>query len=134
MATAKQPAFKIPKTLALCADLLYQTREKRLALQKDVDELASQESQLRDHIINNLPKSDATGVAGKIARATIVMKTVVEVEDWDALYKHVKKTGEFELLQKRVASKAVEERWDNKKKVPGLKPMQVPSVSLNKVG
>lgn len=133
MAKSVAKKFVIPKQLAQCADLLYETREARLALQKDVDALEDQEKQLREHIINNLPKSQATGVAGKVARATIVMKIVPQVQDWDKFYAHIKKTGDFELMQKRIGTKAIEERWENKKKVPGVEPFNAVTVSLNKV-
>ena len=99
--------FKIPKTLGACADALYKVRQERLNLQKMVDALSEQETALKDHIINTLPKSEASGVAGKTARVSVVTKEVPQVEDWDALYKHVVKTKHFELLQRRVSDAVI---------------------------
>lgn len=130
MAAAKP--IKLPKTMGACADLLYETREKRLAAQKIVDELAKQESAVREHIINNLPKSD-TGASGKRARVSVVTKQVPQVKDWDKFYAHVKKTGQFELMQRRLVDTAIRERWDNGKQVPGVEAFGVVSVSLNKI-
>ncbi|OQW33960.1 MAG: hypothetical protein A4E20_12080 [Nitrospira sp. SG-bin2] len=130
MAAAKP--IKLPKTMGACADLLYETREKRLAAQKIVDELAKQEAAVREHIINNLPKSD-TGASGKRARVSVVTKQVPQVKDWDKFYAHVKKTGQFELMQRRLADTAIRERWDNGKQVPGVEAFGVVSVSLNKI-
>jgi hypothetical protein len=130
MAAAKP--IKLPKTMGTCADLLYKTREERLAAQKVVDDLQKQESAIREHIINNLPKSD-TGASGKLARVTVVIKQVPQVKDWDKFYAHVKKTGQFELMQRRVSDGAVRERWDNGKQIPGVEPFGVVSVSINKV-
>ena len=130
MAVAKP--IKLPKTMGACADLLYETREARLAAQKVVDELAKTEAAVREHIINNLPKSD-TGASGKKARISVVTKQVPQVKDWDKFYAHVKKTGQFELMQRRVSDGAVRERWDNGKQVPGVEPFGVVSVSINKV-
>jgi hypothetical protein len=132
MAAAK-PVFKMPKTLALCADELYKTREARLVAQKAVEALESKESALKEHLINNLPKSDASGVAGKLARVTIVTKVIPQVKDWDKFYKFIKKTGSFDLMQRRLTDTAVQERWDNGKEVPGVEPFNVVKVSLNKV-
>ncbi len=131
-------AFKIPKQLAVCADLLYETRQKRLDMQKVVDELASQESQLRNHIIDNLPKSNALGITGKVARVTVVNKDVVQVADWEALYGYILKTakkdpGVWSLLQKRVGEATVKDLWAADVKVPGVAKLQVPTISLNKV-
>jgi hypothetical protein len=130
MAAAKP--IKLPKTMGACADLLYETREKRLAAQKIVDELAKQEAAVREHIINNLPKSD-TGASGKRARVSVITKQVPQVKDWDKFYAHVKKTGQFELMQRRLADTAIRERWDNGKQVPGVEAFGVVSVSLNKI-
>lgn len=133
MADAKPTVFKLPKTLALCADELYKTREARLALQKQVDELTSRESAIKEHLINNLPKSDASGVAGKLARVTIVTKVIAQVKDWDKLYAYIKKNNAFEFLQRRLTDTAIKERWDNGKEVPGVEPFNAVTVSINKV-
>lgn len=127
--------FKIPASLAVCADLLYKTREERYKLQKQATALEEQEGLLREHIIATLPKSKSTGISGKVATAKIELKTIVTVDNWDKLYAYIfkhKKEGAFALLQKRVSSTAVEEIWAAKKAVPGCKAMQVKVVSLTK--
>ena len=139
MATPKPVTFKLPKTLAACADLLYTTQQKRYALDKQSDAMKAEEAQLREHLINNLPKSDATGVAGSIARASISIKEVVQVKDWEGVYAHILKNakkdpGVWSLLQKRVGDKAVKEVLESGKKIPGVELMDVKTVSLNKVG
>lgn len=132
MATEK-PKFKFPKALGACADRLYELRQKRLEEQKKVDAIEAEEKALKEHIIQNLPKSEASGVAGKLARVTVVTKEVPQVEDWDAFYKYVKKTGNFDLMQRRLADAAVKERWEAGKEIPGVKHFQVVTVSINKV-
>jgi hypothetical protein len=125
--------FTIPKHLGQVADLLYKTRQARLAMQKDVDQLQAEETALREHLIEQLPKDDATGIAGKVCRASVVVKSQPRVEDWDLLYAHVKKHNAFELLQRRVSSTAIEERWEHGKEVPGVGHFNVVSISLNKL-
>lgn len=137
-------AFKLPKDAAavkgmsLCADELYTTKQERFALSKALDALKAKEAMLTEHFIENLSK-ESTGVAGKVARASIQLKTVVQVEDWSAFYKFVaaqtkKDPGAWSLLQKRVGEGAVKEYWEAHKKVPGVIPFDVKVVSLNKVG
>lgn len=129
----EKPKFKMPKTLGAAADRLYEVRQKRLDQQKVVDALAAEEAALKDHIINNLPKSEASGVAGKLCRVSVVTKAIPQVKDWDALYKYVKKTGAFELLQRRLSDAAIKERWEAGKTVPGIESFNVVSVSVNKL-
>lgn len=135
MATAakKTPAFKIPKTIGATADALFTTREARLAMQKEVDALQAQETALREHIINTLPKSESTGAAGKLARVTVVTDQVPQVEDWDALYRYIGRTKSWELLNRALGKAAAKERFDAGKKIPGVKMMPIVKVSINKV-
>lgn len=128
---AKTP-MKFPKTMGACADMLFTTREARLKLQKEVDELARAEAALREYIINNMPKTD-TGASGKLARVSILTKQVPQVKDWDKFYAYVKKTGQFELLQRRLSDAAIRERWDNGAQVPGVEPFGAVVVSLHKI-
>lgn len=131
--------FTPPRSLAVCADLLYTLQQERYALQKSVDALEVKEGVLRKHLIEKLPKSDATGVAGKVARVNIEVKTTVKVIDWDAYYANIvkdyKKLGPaaFTLLQKRVGDSAVKDMWEAGKAVPGAEPYRVPVVSIHKV-
>ncbi len=130
---ATEVKYKFPKALGACADKLFELRNKRLAEQKKVDEIAAEETALKNHIIENLPKSEASGVAGKLARVTVVTKQVPQVKDWDAFYKYVKKTGSFDLMQKSLTNAAIKERWEAGKEVPGVGHFNAVSVSINKV-
>lgn len=132
---AKQPkgaAFKLPKTLGACADLLYELRQERLAAAKKLEEMEAREQRLKDHIIDTLPKSQAGGVTGSVARVEIVKKEIPRVEDWDKFYAHVKKTGDFELMGRGLAAAAIKERWEARKVIPGVGKFTAVSVSITK--
>lgn len=127
--------MKIPKSLALCADMLYNLRKERIAKDKEAAELKAQETALVEHLINSLPKSDATGVSGKVANVKVEMKQTVQVEDWDKVYDYVtknRKKGAFALLQRRIGASAVQEIWASGKEVPGCVPFNVPTLSVTK--
>jgi len=132
-APAKAKKFEIPKKLAQAADMLYTKRLERLALQKQVDEIAKQEGLLREHLINNLPKSAAQGVSGQVASARIETKDIPQVSDWPKFYAYIIKEKAFDLLQRRVNETAIQERLDAKKKVPGITIFKAVKVSSTKV-
>lgn len=130
--------IKVPKNLAQCADRLYVVRQERLALQKQVEQMEREEAALREHLINNLPKSQASGIAGKVARATVETKTVVAVKDWDKLWQYIVKQypenpGVTAFVQRRVGDTAVKEVWAAGKTVPGCEPFEAVVISLNKL-
>lgn len=136
----KAPAFKgkLPKSLAACADQLYLVRQKRLALKKEVEAMEAEEAALREHLINNLPKSAATGIAGKIARASIESKDVFQAKDWDEVHafivkNHKKNPGVWALMQRRLGTEACKEMYTAGKAIPGVERIEVPVVSLNKL-
>lgn len=130
--------FKIPKKPAECADLLYTTRIERLALSKQVEAMEAQESILRQHLIETLPLSEATGVKGKLAGVTIVPKTVVQVKNFEAVVEYMiknykKNPGVISLIQRRVNDATVKDMWDQGKEVPGVEPFETKTVSLSKL-
>jgi len=133
METSKN-TFKFPKSIGVCADKLYELRQARLALQKDVDEIAAEESALKAHIIDTLPKSEASGVAGKVARVTVVKKDVPQVKDEEAFRKYINRTKRFDLANKlRPTVAAITEMWESGKEIPGIEKFTVVSISMNKV-
>lgn len=125
--------IKLPLTDAGKADLRYTLNKQRLALQKQVEQLQALETQLNDWFIENLPKSEASGIAGKVARIQLQRKVVPQVEDWEKVYGYIQKHGAFELLQRRINNAAVAERWDNKEQVPGVGNFTVITVSCTKL-
>lgn len=129
----KAGKLKIPKSLGACVDLLKSIEQTRLAKAKELEVFSEQEKVLRAHLIDQLPKSQLGGVAGKNYRAEIKRDHVPQVEDWSELQKHIKKTGDFDLLGRSINKKAVEERWGNKKKVPGVKSFEIIKLSVTKL-
>lgn len=130
----KKPGkFKLPKTMAECADLAYTLREERYAIQRQAKEVAEKEALLREHIIQNLPKSQASGVSGKVANAKVETDTVPMFTDKAKFLAYVKKTGDFDLMTTGMNASAVKARWENKKKVPGIGETQIVKLSLTKV-
>jgi hypothetical protein len=126
------PGFKLPKTLAACADLLYELQEERKTIEKSAKALEDKEKALRAHLINTLPKSYATGVSGKKANVRIVTEDVPQVKDWPKFYEFIKKNNAFELLNKALNKAAVKERMEAKKAVPGVGTFRAVKVSLTK--
>lgn len=131
MATAKP--FKFPMKMGLCADKLYDLRARRLDAQKVADLLEAEEKALKLHIINNLPKSESSGVSGKTANVKIQKKEIPQVNDWEKFYGYVKKNNAWDLMQKRLSEGAVNERLDAGKKIPGVEIFNAVTVSCTKI-
>lgn len=91
-----------------------------------------------EYLIGSLAVGESSGVQGMKARVQITerMIPVVDTQNdgWKKFYAHIKKTGEFDLLNKALNAKAVQERWDNKKNVPGVGKFNAKKVSCTKLG
>ncbi len=123
----------IPKKLAACADLLYTSRQDRLVEQKTIEEMKGFETRLKDHLIAELPKGEASGISGKVAKVAVITKQIPTVEDWDLLYGYIKKKNAFDLLNRALNTAAATERLENGEKIPGLGSFNRVDVSCTKV-
>lgn len=123
----------MPASIGLCADEYSRVRELRLAMQKLVDNVKERESEIREHIIQNLSKSDDTGAAGKRYRAQIVIKPQPRLSDWDKFTQFVAENNRFDLMHKRVADKPVKDIWEEGGEVPGVEAFNVVDVSITKI-
>ena len=133
-APPKKGAFVIPKNVAAAGDLLYTLREQRLEIEAQAAEVAKKEAQVREFIINNLPKQEASGVRGRVAQVRIETKDVATAEDWSKVWKYIQANDAFDLVQRRLNDVAVKARWSEGKKVPGVKKFSVVTVSCTKIG
>lgn len=126
-------ALKVPKSLAACADALYETKAARLAAQNEIKPLAQFETDLKNYLVDNLPKSQAEGISGKVSNAKIVRKEIPKIEDEKKFLAFAKKAGNEDLLKIVPNMEAIQERWENNKAVPGVGKFTVVTVSSTKL-
>lgn len=112
-----------------------QIRTKRLELDKQSTAMKAEETMILDAVKAELMGRDQYEFVSDKAmlKAEIKMRAYADVTDWNSLWKHIQKTGEFDLLQKRVTVTAVRQRWEVGKEVPGVAQAQEPEVSITKV-
>jgi hypothetical protein len=140
-AAAKKTAakeYKPPKNLAQCADEYYRKREQRLALERQAALVQAEENACREFLINNLPKSQASGIAGKLCRVTVENKTVYQVKEWDKVWGFIlnnakKMPGITGMLQRRINENMVKEMAESGKVVPGTESVEVPVLRYSKL-
>jgi hypothetical protein len=112
---------------------MHERLDKQKQLTKELEDLVREEKALAEHLINTLPKGEASGIAGKVARASIETKPVPTIQDKAKFLAHIRKTGELDLLSQSLNTEAVKARWDVKKAVPGVGVFNVVRVSIHKL-
>jgi hypothetical protein len=135
-ATTAEPVkktYRWPASLGGRIDRLQTLDEQRDALMMKVKELETEYSALERELIDSIPKADLQGAFGKTASVKLDMRQVPTAQDWDKLYAHIKKTGAFDLLQKRLSTTACKDRWEAKRAIPGVEPFTVIKLKLSKL-
>lgn len=89
------------------------------SLNEQVKECNEKMAKIQADIMEQMATAGITKAASDKASCTMRQVTHPAIEDWDAFYKHVAATGQFELLHKRLSSAAFKERWEAGEVVPG---------------
>jgi hypothetical protein len=117
--TKKLPEFVLPGPKATpgeIADSRFELETRLKAANAEVKRLEGLRVELDDIVRAAAAKLKGTGFAGKLGTITVTRenKFVIDTEKngWDKFYAYIKKTGSFDLLQKRIGEKALQDRID----------------------
>lgn len=123
---------KTARAMANLADKWYAARTKRLAVQRDLNKLEEIERELKKALLESMIASKVGTIGGKLVEVTHEVEDKPSVEDWPKLWKHIIKTKEFYLIQRRVGEAAVKERWEEGVDIPGVVAFPVDKLSYSK--
>jgi hypothetical protein len=113
-------------------DSLYALRQRRLELERKTKAMKEQEVALRERIVEMLYGLGLTSARGGVATASVTVKEVPVVEDWDAFYQHVKQTDGWDLFQNRISVTGWRARVEEGVVVPGISVVEDVDISLTK--
>lgn len=129
--------MRIPKLLGTCVDNLKKLRDEKAALKKKHDaemkKITDQITALENHLIETIPKSKLNGAMGKLAKVSLIKKDVPTVDDWSKVYDYIGSHDAFDMMQRRVNVKAIEDRWKAGEKIPGVTTFTKVTLSVTKV-
>lgn len=123
-----------PDNLGDSIDKYYQLRAQRLNLEKEVKERKRTERAYMGHIIASLKAANMANGGGGVANASIKEVEMPTPKNWQAIWDFVKTNDAWDILQKRLSGKAVQERWDQDIMIPGIETFTKVSLSLTKKG
>lgn len=123
MATKKatpEKAIDFPKTLGICADRMYTFQQARLELERQIKDIKENERQYGEHLLGLMNQQKLESVKGKVGAISRVEAEVPTVNDWKKFYAWIAKTMAFDCLQKRPGVGAIQDRWADKVRIPGV--------------
>ena len=124
---------EIPDDLGDCVDYLKELTEERLDREKYAKAVKARETEIREHLIDNISATNKKGVMGAEYKAIVKINRKPTVDDWEAVYDHIAKHDAFYLLNKSISARAIQEIWDADNTVPGVKPINVKVLSITKI-
>jgi len=122
-----------PRGLGGVVDSLYVLREKRLALNREADEIKEREAKLREQLFALMTEANTHAARGAIANASRYPKTIAIVKDPKKFLQYVLKEDDLELISVSARLEACQERWESKLIVPGVVPDSITKLSLTKL-
>lgn len=126
MAAVLKEEVKKPKArvapIGPLIDGIWATREKKRALEAEVKILEAEIAIKEEALIARLDQEGVDASRGGRASVSITSTISASIADWDAFTAFVKKTGNFQLFQRRISDPAARELFETKGTVPGLAP------------
>lgn len=123
----------LPESPGRCADLYKEVEELYREMKAETDAVYARMSEIREHLIQTLSKSDDTGAAGLKYRVQVKTDEKPKPADWDKIYAYIAENDRFDLLQRRLSDRAVMDLMEGEGKVPGVERIHVPKLSITKI-
>lgn len=118
--------------LGTAIDKLYELRARRLEAEKVIKTMKSEELALRVTIKRMLDAASLEGGRGQLASTSIQYSTEPTPKDWSAIYDYIRENDAFDMLQRRLASTAVKDRWESGIIIPGIEKFDTWDLSVTK--
>lgn len=112
-------------------DRYIKTKVQRLKAQAEVTKLEEQEKNLKKLLIEIAISAKVQSLGGSIGTVNYKRHMKPKVEDWEKLYEYIMKHGAFELIQRRIGEKAVEERWEDGIVIPGVVKFPIDDLTIS---
>ena len=107
----------------------HQVKQSRLANDRLSKNLKEVEDAAEDLLVDQMRKQKINSVQeGGIKFEVSAVKYKPHVTDWKKFHDHILATGDFSLLERRPGQKAIAERWDDSKIIPGVEKFPVYSL------
>ena len=121
-----------PVTTSAIIAKLVEVRDEKRRIKEREKELTEEWRTLEMELLVRLDEQGMKKASTDDGTASVTEVVLPQVVDWDAVYEHIKETGDFYLLQKRPAAAAFRELHDSGEVIPGMEPYTKRSISLRK--
>tara|TARA_X000001388_G_C2211101_1_gene115179 strand:+ start:528 stop:947 length:420 start_codon:yes stop_codon:yes gene_type:complete len=100
-------------------------REVIASTEEGLKELKQRKTDLEAKLIAKMNDQGLDRIGNDRCSISVKTEIVPTVEDWDAVYRHILSTEQFELLHKRMSASTYREFLSLDMELPGVKPTDV---------
>lgn len=118
--------------LGALADLYEETRQQRLAADRVAAGLKSEETKLKQALIDAMRTGDLSSIGGKVAIAKRHQKRRAIAQDWPAVYGYIFREQAMDVLEKRLLQSGIAARWEDGVEVPGVGVFEYDEITISK--
>ena len=119
-------------TIGSLIDRLYEIKQEKSALNKQVDALDEEYDKLELRVLAMMDEIGLESAKASTALATKSETKVPTAVDWDAVSTYIMENDALYLLQRRLSVTAIKELMDTGEVLPGIELMPITKLSLTK--
>lgn len=98
--------------------------------QEKIRKLKEKQKPLEDKLLKALQKAGVENAAGKIGKARISKNRHPQGKEWPKIYAYIVKKKAWDILQRRLSSRAVLDRLEDGEPIPGITIYEETAVSV----
>lgn len=111
---------------------ILELRSKVSELEAEAEELRIERSTLENELMESMANMGVTQLGSALGTATMKQSMKWAISNWDALLEYCVDSDSFDLIQKRISTKAVADRFAAEEEVPGVQGVPIYTVSIRR--
>lgn len=115
---------KMPSKPGSLLDRMFILKTQKSILEAELNKVKADITAIEEATFKSFKANgDLESARGALCQATISPRTVPVAKDWSKIFAYIKKQDKFtgfDLVQRRLGATAVQARWDEGVKIPGV--------------
>lgn len=121
---------KMPSKIGDLIDLGWAIKMERMVLENEAAKLKQAENFMKNFLLKSFGKEKIGQSVGTKGKANLHPKSIPQAKDWRKVQAWIKKTGRFDIMQRRLNEKAVNDTFEAKQTIPGIEFFKMTAISF----
>jgi hypothetical protein len=118
--------------LGTLIDVYYETREKRLELDRQSETFAKVEKEYKEQIMFHMEREGVYAMGGALCTVKLKLTPKPSAKNWAEIWQWAKENDAPEIYYRRLNEATIKERMDQGEEIPGIEFYPVATLSVSK--